>query len=259
MTPTLFPAWLRPAPSADLRLFCFPYAGGNAFAFRSWREEAPPPLDIWPVQLAGRGHRIAESPFRRLSALCGALVEALGPHLDRPFAFFGHSMGALLAFELARHLRREGRPGPRRLFVSGGRAPRRDRGPLLHNLSDPALLVELERLNGIPAEVMREPDLMSMFLPILRADLELYETYVYYSEVALECPISAFGGWQDSRVSHEDLAAWQEETRTAFSLRMFAGDHFFLHAARASIVRAIFEDLSSPSPPPNPAARPHDV
>jgi surfactin synthase thioesterase subunit len=237
------PVWLRPDASARFRLFCFPYAGGNAAMFRSWREQLRPAIDVCPVQIPGRGNRFSETPLRRVPELCDMLAGELLAWLDVPFAFFGHSMGALVAFEMARHLRRHARPGPAHLFLSAARGPRRPPPSPLHPLPEPALLAELIRLNGTPQEILEQPQFMAMVMPLIRADLELYETHVYSPDELLECPISAFAGAADAMVSREDVAGWQDETRGSFTLRMFEGDHFFLHRARAPLLRAISEDL----------------
>ena len=241
------PTWLRPDPSARFRLFCFPYAGGSASWFRSWRDQLRPAIDVCPVQIPGRGNRFAEPPLRRCEALCDMLAGELLPWLDVPFAFFGHSMGALVAFELARHLRRHGRPGPTHLFLSGAPGPRRPLPSRLHSMPEPALLAELRRLNGTPPEILQQRDFMAIVIPLIRADLELYETHVYSSEDLLDCPISAFAGAADGLASHEHVAAWRDETRGPFTLRMFEGDHFFLHKAGTPLLRAISEDVSQPA------------
>ena len=238
------PAWLRPDPGARFRLFCFPYAGGNAAVFRSWRDQLRPGIDLCPVQIPGRGNRFTEPPLRRLPALCDNLVGELLPWLDVPFAFFGHSMGALVAFEMARHLRKHARPGPIHLFLSGARGPRRQVPSRLHSLPQPALLAELRRLHGTPPAILEQQEFMAMLIPLIRADLELYETHVYSPEELLDCPISTFAGVEDTFARREDVAAWQDETRGRFTLRMFEGDHFFLHEARTPLLRAISEDLS---------------
>jgi surfactin synthase thioesterase subunit len=244
---TNLPAWLRPDPSARFRLFCFPYAGGNAALFRSWRDQLRPTIDLCPVQIPGRGNRFTEPPLRRLSALCDVLAGELLPWLDVPCAFFGHSMGALVAFEMARHLRRHARPGPTHLFLSGAPGPRRPLPSPLHPLPEPALLAELRRLNGTPPEILEQRAFMAMVIPLIRADLELYETHVYSPEDLLDCPISVFAGVADGLAGREDVAEWQDETRGPFTLRMFEGDHFFLHKARMPLLRAISEDLFQPS------------
>jgi medium-chain acyl-[acyl-carrier-protein] hydrolase len=154
-----------------------------------------------------------------------------------PFAFFGHSMGALISFELARQLRRQHAPGPIALFVSAHRAPQRPApNPPVHSLPQDEFVEELRRLNGTPEAVFQDAELMQLLLPTLRADFAVCETYTYMPEEPLECPILAFGGLQDHEVSRDDLAAWRAQTHRTFKLRMVPGDHFFLHSARASLV-----------------------
>jgi medium-chain acyl-[acyl-carrier-protein] hydrolase len=161
-----------------------------------------------------------------------------------PYAFFGHSLGALISFELARSLVRGNRAGPGHLFVAGHSAPQvQSREPPLHQLPEPDLIRELERLKGTPREVLQHSELMALLLPVLRADLSINETYVYTPGALLDCPISAFGGLQDSLASRDDLAAWRDQTRGVFTLRMFPGDHFFLHSDRSLLLRAIAQDL----------------
>ncbi|MGC1676244.1 MAG: alpha/beta fold hydrolase [Candidatus Binataceae bacterium] len=216
-------------PEPRLRLFCFPYAGAGALIYRTWTEALPSDVEVCPVQLPGRGARSMELPFTRLSPLLDALTPALAPLLNKPFALFGHSLGALVSFELARRTRRDYGVSPVRLFVSAGRAPQiPKRGSLIHSLPRDEFLSELRRLNGMPAELLDHHEFMKIMLPILRADFAVYETYEYSSEPPLDCPISAFGGLQDRRVSNADLEGWQVQTKAPFSLQMFPGDHFFL-------------------------------
>ena len=158
---TAWIAWARPRPEARLRLFCFPYAGGGATIFRKWSDSLPETVEVNPVQLPGRGNRLREPPFARLSPLVQAIAAGLLPHLDKPFAFFGHSLGALVGFELARQLRRQAGVHPVRLFISADRAPqipRRERP--IHALPEGEFLAELNRLNGIPGKVLAEADLI---------------------------------------------------------------------------------------------------
>jgi len=232
-TAAAFDSWIsfrKPRPEARLRLFCFPYAGAGALIFRTWSDGLPADVEVCPVQLPGRGTRLMERPFIRLAPLVEALAQALVQLLDRPFAFFGHSLGALVSFELARRVRKQYGMDPVRLFVSAGRAPQiPHRGPAIHTLPEEQFVAELRRLNGTPRELLSHVELMEIMLPLLRADFALYETYVYSSEAPLNCPISAFGGLLDHSVNDSDLEAWRAQTSMFFSLRMFPGDHFFLN------------------------------
>jgi medium-chain acyl-[acyl-carrier-protein] hydrolase len=187
-----------------------------------------------------------EPPFTRLSPLIQALAQALFPLLDEPFALFGHSLGALVSFELARQLRRQYGVDvqPVRLFISADRAPQiPNRDPPVHGLPEREFLVELHRLNGTPRGVVEDEELRQIMLPLLRADFAVYETYGYSTEPPLNCPISAFGGLQDHRVSRGDLEAWRDQTNVSFSLRMFPGDHFFLNTTQPALLRLLSQEL----------------
>jgi medium-chain acyl-[acyl-carrier-protein] hydrolase len=246
-TVTALDSWIafrKPNPQARLRLFCFPYAGMGASIFRTWPDGLPAEVEVCPVEFPGRGTRLMETPFTQLLPLVQALTQALAPLLDKPFAFFGHSLGALVGFELARQLRRQSGVQPVRLFVSAARAPQiphRDRP--IHALPEGEFLAELRRLNGIPGKVLEEVELMEIMLPVLRADFAVYETYVYSTEPPLNCPISTFGGLQDHRVSRGDLEAWRDQTSVSFSLRMFPGDHFFWNTTQPLLLQALSKEL----------------
>lgn len=233
-------------PNARIRLFCFPHAGGGASVFRTWSEGLPSTVEVCPIRLPGREGRISEPPFTRLKPLVQALAQALIRYLDKPFAFFGHSMGALVSFELARQLRRRHTLSPAHLFVSGRVAPQLpDPQPPIHALPNSKFLEELRRFNGIPEEILESPELMELMLPTLRADCAVDETYVYSIEPPLDCPISAFGGLQDSTVSRDSLAAWRNQTRLSFSMQMFPGNHFFLHTGQPLLLQTLYRQLHS--------------
>ena len=234
-----------PNPKARLRLFCFPYAGSGASNFYPWTKGLPAEIQVCPVQLPGRENRLTVPPFTRLFPLVKDLAQALLPYLDVPFAFFGHSMGALVSFELARELRRHHEFGLAHLFVSACRAPQiPDPAQPLHQLSESSFVKEIcRRYNGIPAAVLQSEELMKLFLPVLKADMEIIETYVYTDEEPLDCAISAFGGLWDHETSRDDLAAWRVLTRSTFDLRMLQGDHFFLQSNRVVILQAVCRDL----------------
>jgi medium-chain acyl-[acyl-carrier-protein] hydrolase len=185
-----------------------------------------------------------EPPFTSVPALVDAMLPALLPHFTKPFAFFGHSMGAMIGFELARQLRRETGRAPLKLFVSGQRAAQLPRtSAITYNLPEPEFLEELRRLNGTPPEVLEHPELMSLLLSLLRADFELVQTYDYQPGEPLNCPIAAFGGVQDVDIPRSHLDAWREQTTSSFSLQMFPGDHFFLHSSQALLLRCLSKHL----------------
>lgn len=240
--------WLAcpaPNPKAALRLFCFPYSGAGASIFYPWVASFPPAIEVCPVELPGRGKRIAELPFSRMPPLVETAGQGLLPYLDKPFAFFGHSLGAVAGFELARLLQRRHNLSPVQLFVSGHRAPQITSDyPPVHGLPDSEFAEEVRRLHGTPDEVLDHAELRELLLPILRADFAASETYAFEAGEPLTCPISAFGGLQDEHVTREHLEAWREHTTAHFGVRMLPGDHFFLNTSRSMLIAAIARELN---------------
>jgi len=238
-----------PRPRAHLRLLCFPYAGGGASIYSSWAAQLPPDIELCAIRLPGREGRFGEQPLRRMDRLLSLLVEGVLPYLDRGFAFFGHSLGALVAFELARRLRRDALPAPIHLFISGRRAPQlpdvREPGePALYGLPDAELIAELRRFGGRVGAAAAAPELLELMLPTVRADFELAGTHEHRDEAPLACPITAFGGLDDTAVSEDRIAAWRMHTRGGFALHMLPGDHFFLHELSGAIIATIARDLA---------------
>ena len=236
---------LSPAHEGSLRLFCFPYAGGSAQVYRTWQHHFPGHVSLSLVHLPGRARRINEPPFTELKPLVETLADALvASHHRLNYAFWGHSMGALISFELARELRRRGLALPRALFVSGRGAPHYpvSDSPIF-NLPEEEFVAELRRLNGTPGELLEAPESLKLFLPTTRADFQLVDTYLYQHEAPLACAIYAYGGLQDTDVSAESLSAWQEQTTSEFKARMFPGDHFFIHSSTGPLVNALRRDL----------------
>ena len=227
-----------------MRLFCFPYGGGAAHIYHSWPNRLPAWVDVCAVQPPGRANRLHESPFTNVDDLIRAAAEALEEFLDLPFAFFGHSIGALISFELARHFRRAHALEPYSLIVSGCRAPQIPyTGSCTFDLPEDEFLAEVQRLNGIPKEVLEHAELIQLMMPLLRSDFTMDQTYAYRDEEPFHCPIVAFGGLQDKIVSRESLEAWSLQTTNTFAATLLQGDHFFIHTAQDLLLRTISSSL----------------
>ena len=233
-------------PEAETRLFLFPYAGGGPAAFGKWPAELPGNIETWIVHYPGRGSRHNELPVKQIITLTERLFQAIQPLLDKPFAFFGHSLGGLVAFGLTRNLHRQNLPQPQMLFISACGAPGiPDPHPPIHALPDAEFPQALQDLNGIPAEIFNLPELMELLLPALRADFEAIESYRYTSnELPLNCPIIALGGLYDPRVSRERLDGWTLQTNAGFKSHYFPGDHFFINTAREAVIAFIATELT---------------
>jgi medium-chain acyl-[acyl-carrier-protein] hydrolase len=235
----------RPNRSPRLRLFCFPYAGGSASIYREWANRLPPEIELCAVQPPGREGRFSEQPFTHMGDLVAAAASALEPYLRVPYALFGHSLGAAVAYEVARRLASSGCE-PLHLFVSGRSAPHLPLSePPTAGLSDAAFLDYLRVQAEVPPAVLDSGPLSALFLPMLRADFGLSDTYVWRPGPRLGCPVSAFGGVDDPSVEPLDLAAWSEVTRAAFRLRFFRGAHFYLHQQPDPLVGEITRRLLS--------------
>ena len=234
----------NPKPEAGLRLFCLPHVGGGTSTYFPISKYLPADMELCLVRLPGRESRLKEPPFSNLAPLVNTLAAIVEPYLDRPFAIFGHSMGAIIGYELLSNFERRSFPTPARLFVSSRRAPHlRDLDPPLHHLPDRILIKEIQnRYNGIPDVVLQNPELLHLFLPTLRADLTLVETYRFESG-DIACPITAFGGLRDERVKVSELHAWQERTRGEFRIELFPGGHFYFQNEEKALVQTILSDL----------------
>ncbi len=235
-----------PVQAADLfRLFCFPFAGGGTLTYRNWRKDLPG-VALFPIRLPGRESRIDEPPIESMDALVAALIESLSPMFDRPFAFYGHSMGAIVAFEVIRALRLAGAALPRALIVSGARAPqfRLNYNPPPEPAEE-LLIEELKKLQGMTAGVLENPQLRRLALTSLRADARLYRNYVYQPGEPLAIPIFAYGGASDPNVKREHVQAWERQTTAPFLMREFSGGHFFIQESRPEFIEKLREDIAS--------------
>ncbi|WP_327121817.1 alpha/beta fold hydrolase [Streptomyces sp. NBC_01341] len=249
----------RTAPA--VRLFCLPYAGGAASAYARWPASFGGEVEVCGVELPGRQSRFGEQPFTRMGMLVDALASAVEPELKLPYALFGHSMGSLVAFELARELHRRGIPGPRVLFVSGGPAPQsRQARPRVHDRSDAIVIDRMRSLGGLSEEILAETELLELLLPTIRADFELLDTYAYRPGPPLACPVVAFSGTEDQAVPAARVEAWHEQTSAAFTHHELPGGHFFLRSAQEPLlqrVRASLAEACAPGDPHNGPERGH--
>jgi len=253
-TARVFPAraetdvWLhhKPNPNASFRLFCFPPSGVGASLFHRWSRYLPREIDVFAVQLPGRETRLTETPCASIFSAAQKLAEIIATYSDLPFACYGHSMGGLLAFEVIRELRELGSGGPSHLFVGACPAPHLPRRHQpIRNLPDREFLVELSRrYGGIPQEVMESSELMELFLVPLRADFTMLEQWSFVEKELVDCPITAFGGFQDQSVTMEEIGAWKMQTNSTFSLSMLPGGHLFVRESYQSLLKAIAPKLS---------------
>ena len=236
----------KPNVHAKVRLFCLPFAGGGASTYHSWPQAFPQDVEIRALQLPGRESRMREPRFTVAVSLAEALADAIEPYLDRPFAFFGYSMGALLAFEAARALRRRGHALPAQLFVAAMRAPHvRGLVPPLARLPREELLREVRRHYEPPEATFEIPELIDVLLPVLRDDMALVDDYTYAAEPPLACAIDAYIGARDRSVPVEAAARWCEQSTGAFALSVLPGGHFFLQEALPQLQREVAARLQA--------------
>jgi medium-chain acyl-[acyl-carrier-protein] hydrolase len=228
---------------ATLRLFVLPPAGGGSFIYHGWDEATPANVKVCPVHLPGRGGRLHEPAFTRLAPLVRSLGQAMSPYFNKRFALFGHSMGALVIFELSRYLRNEYGVEPQALFVSGGRAPDVPEGRKDYLLPDGEFVEMLRELNGTPAEILDNQEALQLLLPVIRADFEVIQTYEYSEGRPLSSPIVAFGGTSDAGTPQEVIRPWSRHTTGSFSLTMLPGGHFFIDESRSELLRLLSREL----------------
>jgi len=237
--------WPRARSDASVRLFCFHHAGVGASVYRQWGFDLPASLEVAAIQLPGRANRLAESPVADIPSLIEALVSNLAPHLNGRFAFFGHSMGAVVAHELAHALRNHGLPSPSHLIVSGRKAPTvRNRFPMLQHLPDNLFVAEINnRYGGIAPEILQHQDILDLLLPCLRADITALENFSVPARAPFDIPITVFGGDSDRQTLVEDLEPWELETTAGCDIRVFPGGHFYLDALRDRVLAEIVKIL----------------
>lgn len=240
-TSNLWIKFPQPNPHAKMRLFCLPYAGAGASIFRLWPQLLPAHVEVAAFAFPGREMRRGEASISNLDILLEHLLEALTPYLDKPFAIFGHSMGSVIAYELAKKLEQK-KFQPQHLFVSGAAGPQvPERIRTLHLLSDKEFVEQLSaRYNAIPDVLLKDEALLALILPILRADIQLLETYAYQEGARLNCPITAFGSYEDPEATLECIETWGKHTTATFNSKMFPGDHFYLNTHRELLLDVLF-------------------
>jgi medium-chain acyl-[acyl-carrier-protein] hydrolase len=242
-------AWIvqpRPEENAGLRLICVPHLGGSSIMFRTWPQHLPDSVEVNAIELPGHGRRIQEIPYSHLRSLVIELADAILPVLDRPYALFGQSFGAIVCFELAREFRSRSIPAPIHLCVSGAKAPHlltADKS--IHLLPDLDLIEHVRRLGGTPDSVLENEELVSALLPAFRADYKALETYFYSEGAPFDFPLLVFGGVKDNQVDRASLQAWSNYTRAGFRLEMTPGDHYFIHKSQKQVLQILGAELQN--------------
>ncbi|MCP2166462.1 thioesterase II family protein [Goodfellowiella coeruleoviolacea] len=237
--------WIRrfhPAPDSDVRLVCFPHAGGSASFFFPVSRQLSPRLDVLALQYPGRQDRRNEPPIDSIAELADQAAEALRSWTDKPLAFFGHSMGAVLAYEVGLRLQRSGTDLVE-LFASGRRAPSTVRDERVHTQPDEGLIDEIKSLSGTDASLLGNEEILRMILPAIRSDYRAVETYVHQPGQRLSAPITVLVGDADPKVTLDEARKWQEHTTGAFDMKVFAGGHFYLTPHAAEVIRLIADRL----------------
>lgn len=248
LTDTTLNKWIVTPTSrsqAKLALYCLPFAGGSSNSFRPWATLLPPAVELRAVELPGHGHRLSENLARRLEELIPPLAEAIAASADRPFAIFGHSMGAILGYEVVLKLQDEYRKFPVHVFLSGHGAPTLpDREEPIHQLPKSKFIEKIRQYNGTPPEVLEHQELMELLVPIMRADFEVCETYQPQEVRKIKAPLTVLGGINDPGAPRADLEVWSDFTTEEFNVRMFPGDHFYLLQQKINLLQAILQDIN---------------
>jgi medium-chain acyl-[acyl-carrier-protein] hydrolase len=242
----------QPKPDAALRLLCFPHAGGGPTSFFPWIALLAPEIECVSVQYPGRGQRFRDEPLTRISDLVDEIAGRMAETADKPFALYGHSLGGLVAFELARSLRRLGSPAPVHLFVGASRPPHM--APLLptiHTLPEDEFVETVQaRYGGIPAAIYQDREVLNLFMAPMRADFTAYELYRLLPEAPIGVPITAFAATGDHVATPSGMHEWARHTGAAFDLKTLPGGHFFPPSSIASVVQTIRNQLLERRPMP---------
>lgn len=237
-----------PATTPKYRLFCFPYAGGGASIYREWAKELNAPVEVVSALLPGREGRMGETPYSDIRELARELVAAIPPLLDMPFFFFGHSMGAKLAYTVCLELRRQGLPQPECMMVSAARPPHIPEPNPLYHLDNEAFIDALRRFAGTPEAILANEELMALFMPMLRADFALEEAYKHVLQLPLDIPVTAISGTDDQEVSPSEMAQWSEHSVQDVNQYRIDGGHFFINNQRLETLQIVQRILASHIP-----------
>ena len=237
---TKFNSWVTcpvPQPQALSRIFCLPFAGGGATAFRDWGKLLGATIEVCPIQLPGREGRFNELAFEEAQSLAQVLARQLQPFTNKPFAIYGHSMGALVAFELTRVLQASGFAMPRALILGAHRAAHLPRiRETLYNLDDKTFIQKSQRFGGFPDEVLANDELLQLLIPTLKADFTLCDTYIYAEQDPLNCPIHVFSGANDPDTPYEAMEAWRQHSSVSTKIHVFQAGHFFIRSDRERVI-----------------------
>ena len=240
--------WLyipKPNPQATVKLICFPYAGGSPRSFSNWHASLPHYVEQIMVSMPGRGNRFSEPPIDCMDTLTDILIEELTPHITDNTVFYGHSLGSRVAFEIQRKLMARNMQGPVHFIASGSANPSHDRsGDYTHLLDDDAFIEKLKSLNGTPPAVLENEELMMLFMPVLRADFKLADTYRYTGDEKLPCNITVFAGKYDP-ITEQDQLDWQNFFQGNFAFKYFSGDHFFIDSHNEQVGEEVRNIIST--------------
>lgn len=229
----------------QIRLICFPHAGGGASAFRTWQKALPASIEVMGVILPGREKRFQEAPVPSVEALVPALADAIARLSDRKIALFGHSLGGIIAFEVARRLFERHNIQPAHLIIAAAPAPEFfPPADQFHHIKDDATFIQaLSALGGMQRDILEAQELLNMLLPVIRADIEAFETYSCINPIKMPWPVSVLGGQDDGTIKPEELSGWQSHAGGSFSLEYFPGDHFFVQSAEGVLLSRLAELL----------------
>ncbi|MCP3742352.1 thioesterase II family protein [Rossellomorea sp. BNER] len=229
-----------------VKLFCIPFAGGSAVIYSKWKKWMAHSIEVNEVELAGRGRRMNEPLIENMEEMVEDIYDSIKNYITEPYSIFGHSMGGLLTYELCHKLQKEGYPAPVHVFVSGRKAPQlKARKKLIHSLPDQEFITEILKYDGMDKNIFENKELANIFLPILKADFKLIETYKFNPPFnLLKSNISVFHGMDDKTVDVEELSLWSEVTKKESKIYTFPGGHFFINEYPEQVVNKINETLS---------------